>query len=84
MTNSIRKQWMTAVAMFVAAGMIVRPSIAASTAASTEGIAVIGAYAGTWRAEITYLKTPHGAARKEANTVKNDCWRSTAFLSATT
>jgi len=42
-------------------------------------IAKISAYAGTWKSETEHFDTKFSKARKEATTLRNDCWRSGAY-----
>ena len=48
--------------------------------AAPQGLDKVMAYAGTWKTEIRHLDTPFSKAGSESLTLKNDCWRSGAFL----
>ena len=47
---------------------------------ATAGIDAIMAYAGTWKVEGTRFATAHSDASKEDTTLRNDCWKSGAFV----
>ncbi|MEO8802972.1 MAG: hypothetical protein ABI304_11585 [Rudaea sp.] len=47
--------------------------------ATAAGVEPASAYAGTWKAEITYRQTPYSQAHVDVNTVINDCWHSAEF-----
>lgn len=50
--------------------------------ARNDGVDIVGAYAGTWKIEITHLHTAPGRPHEEGHqttVVKNDCWRNAEF-----
>jgi hypothetical protein len=51
-----------------------------ATAAAPSGIDAIWAYAGTWNIVIDHVETPYSKAGHEQNTLRNDCWKSGAYL----
>ena len=54
------------------------PKVVAQQA--TAGVDAIMAYAGTWKVEGTRFATAHSDAGKEDTTLRNDCWKSGAYV----
>lgn len=44
------------------------------------GIDAVSAYAGTWSVIIDHVDTPYSKAGHEESTLRNDCWKSGAYL----
>jgi hypothetical protein len=72
--------------MKILAGLLVLCAYAGTQSAApagpapSPGIEVIAAYAGAWRTEIEHFDTKFSKARKESNTLRNDCWRSGEYF----
>lgn len=56
-----------------------KPPVVAFQKATT-GIDAIMAYAGTWKINGERFATTHSDAGKEDNTLRNDCWKSGAYV----
>jgi len=48
-------------------------------AAQNSGLDAISAYQGSWSVRIVHHTTKYSRARTDANTVRNECWRSNDF-----
>jgi len=44
------------------------------------GIDALAAYSGTWKTIVDHLDTPYSKASHEETTLRNDCWKSGAYL----
>ena len=71
-----------AVALLLASTM---PGMTARVVAQEQGktgatVERILAYAGTWKVETESFATPHSKAGHEATTLRNDCWKSGAYV----
>jgi len=51
-------------------------TIAPAGAVQSRGLDVISAYQGSWSVRIVHHTTKYSRARTDANTVRNECWRS--------
>lgn len=54
------------------------PAVALQQA--TAGIDAIMSYAGTWKVQGERFATPHSDAGKEDSTLRNECWKSGAYV----
>ena len=48
--------------------------------APSTGIDALSAYAGTWQTAINHIDTPYSKASYEVAVLRNDCWKSGAYL----
>ena len=57
------------------------PALSQQPAPKASGVAVIQAYAGTWKVEIEHLDTKFSKAGKDSSTLENHCWLSDEYYS---
>lgn len=60
-------------------GWLAAPTLLAA-ADAPRGIDAISAYAGTWKTTMDHVDTPYSKAGHEESTLRNDCWKSGAYL----
>jgi hypothetical protein len=68
----------------LAAGIVAMAGIGAiaqtKTTDGNAGVHAIWAYAGVWKTEMEHFDTAMSKAGKEAHLLKNDCWKSGAYV----
>lgn len=67
----------------LASGALAAMFLSLAPTAEADPLDVLGAYAGTWHAEIDNLADSGQPASHEAHTIKNDCWRSGLYYACT-
>jgi len=72
--------WAATLAVAFARAQDARKPPVVSLQQPTAGIDAIMAYAGTWKVQGERFATAHSDAGKEESTLRNDCWKSGAYV----